>query len=972
MCPAERELTSQLVDSSPDGILSFDAECRYTSWNPQMERISGLPASRVLGKAAFEVFPFLVETGEDRCFREALAGRESVSSDRRFSVPESGREGIFEGRYAPLRDADGRVVGGIGVIRDVTDRRKEEQDNLAFARASAARRLAFLANAGETLSSSLDYEETLRELAQLTLHDLADLCIVDVVEGQGLRRLATAHVIPEKRALADELRRRFSPAAHSPHPSARVLRSGKPELFPEITPEILAAHVEDPEHASLIRQLGVLSLLSVPLVARGATVGVISLGITESDRRYGPEDVEDVTDRVLAEERVRTSEERLRVALEGARMSVWDWDLTTGRVVCSENAREFWGRDIERAADILAIVHPDDHRLFSEIVEAPAAGEEDSYRTELRLVVPRGERWVQSRGRIERSGGKATRIIGVTVDITDLKAAEAATRLLADAGETVGASLDTDATLRELARLVVPRLADWCAVDVVTADGSVERLIVVHRDRERVEASAERRRRYPPVREAPRGPWHVIRTGEADWAARVDTELLRAFARDAEHLRILEEIGLLSYVCVPIAARGAPIGALTLAYAESGRHYQAADVAIVTDLARRAAVAVENARLYERLRDEDRRKDAFLATLAHELRNPLAPVRTGLGVLRVTPPGAASEKVRATMDRQIAHMARLIDDLLDVSRVTQDKITLQREPLAVRAVVESALEVSGPVLDAAGISVTVDVSGEPVVDGDRTRLAQVLSNVLNNAAKYTPRGGAVTVKVTSEDGDAVVRVRDTGIGIPREMLTRVFDMFVQVERSTHGEGGLGIGLTLARRLVELHGGRVTIESEGRGRGSEVVLRLPLAAGQLATGPIRPSQAPRRSAEARRVLIVEDNDDAAEMLALLLEVGGHETRRAGSAHEALAVLETFFPDLAFLDIGLPGKSGLELAREIRSIPRHAGMLLVAVTGWGQAEDRLRSQAAGFDHHLTKPVDVRQVEELVAGSARRAGP
>jgi signal transduction histidine kinase len=431
-------------------------------------------------------------------------------------------------------------------------------------------------------------------------------------------------------------------------------------------------------------------------------------------------------------------------------------------------------------------------------------------------------------------------------------------------------------------------------------------------------------------------------------------------------LALLRRLDLRSYISVPLIARGLPIGVLTLVHAEGGRSYGAGDVALVADLARRAAAAVDNARLYQRLRAEDRRKDEFLATLAHELRNPLAPIRTGLALLRSASDPDTKEKTRQIMERQLSHMTRLIDDLLDLSRVTRGTVPLERERTDLWSIVATALEASRPLIDAAGLDLIVRLPEAPVVlYADRTRLSQVLSNLLNNAAKFTPRGGRVELEATCDSASVLLKLTDTGVGIPVEMLTYVFEMFAQVgDVPARTQSGLGIGLTLVKRLVDLHGGAVWAESEGAGRGSTFCVRLPRVAAELP--PPRP--APPWSAAgpqgARRVLIVDDNADAAEMLATLLAVDGHYVQTATSGSAALAVVRDFRPQIAFLDIGMPGMSGYDLARRLRADAQLSGITLVAVTGWGQDEDRRRSAEAGLDHHLTKPVDPRLVQTMVA--------
>lgn len=375
---------------------------------------------------------------------------------------------------------------------------------------------------------------------------------------------------------------------------------------------------------------------------------------------------------------------------------------------------------------------------------------------------------------------------------------------------------------------------------------------------------------------------------------------------------------------------------------------------------RLAGIALENARLNEQLRDQDRRKDEFLATLAHELRNPLAPIRTGLYLLGLSQPPAQAARTRAMMERQLAHLVRLVDDLLDISRVTLGKIELRRERLDLRHVLDSALETTRSLLEAAGHELSVQLPEHPLpLDLDPARMSQVFANLVNNAVKYTPKGGRIAITAEEEGATLAVRVRDTGVGIPPEMLPRVFEMFTQVGRS---QGGLGIGLTLVRRLVELHGGTVEAASAGAGQGSTFTVRLPLLAPPAPAHAARPGSQPGVSGI--KILVVDDNVDAAESLAMLLELRGNETRLAHTGPDALAAAAAFHPQVVFLDIGLPGLDGYEVAQRLRAIPARPRPLLVAVTGWGSSDDRQRARAAGFDLHLVKPVDSVAIDAALA--------
>ena len=370
----------------------------------------------------------------------------------------------------------------------------------------------------------------------------------------------------------------------------------------------------------------------------------------------------------------------------------------------------------------------------------------------------------------------------------------------------------------------------------------------------------------------------------------------------------------------------------------------------------------ERKRVEQELSDSDRRKDEFLATLAHELRNPLAPLRNCLQILSVARDGEAAATARAMMERQLSQMVGLIDDLLDLSRISQGKIELRKERVDLDRLVFDAIETTRPSVEQAGHAIHIAVPDEPVyVDGDVTRLSQVFTNLLTNAAKYTERGGRIDIALSP---DGVVTVRDTGIGIPRDMLPRIFDMFTQVDRSIErAQGGLGIGLWLVRRLVELHGGTIEARSDGPGKGSAFVVRLPIAAGPApATAPAPAPGAPRVG---RRILVVDDNRDSATSLALMLQLMGNEVRTAHDGAEGIEAAAAFRPEVVLLDLGMPRLNGYDAARKLREQPWGRNLLLVALTGWGQESDRARSKDAGFDHHLVKPVEPATLERLLAG-------
>jgi CheY-like chemotaxis protein len=377
----------------------------------------------------------------------------------------------------------------------------------------------------------------------------------------------------------------------------------------------------------------------------------------------------------------------------------------------------------------------------------------------------------------------------------------------------------------------------------------------------------------------------------------------------------------------------------------------------------------------QRLQDEVRRRDEFLAVLAHELRDPLASIRNALEAMRLdADAGPGLQWSREVIDRQARHLSRLVDDLLDISAVTQGRVQLRHEPTELAAAVAQAVEARRPLIDSRRQELTVTLPPYPLwLNADPTRLVQILGNLLTNASKYTPEGGHIVLAATQEGGEVVVRVRDDGIGIRPDTLPRLFTLFTQTERALpHAQGGLGIGLALVKSLVELHGGRVSAHSDGPGRGSEFTVWLPALQEMPQTAPAAgPLAQQLRPQPGRRVLVVDDNVDAADSLSVMLQMAGHEVR---VVHEGTAVVEAareFRPDVVLLDIGLPGgPTGYDLARQLRLEPGLEAVPLVAVTGYGREEDKERAQQAGFDAHLTKPAEPQMLLDLVARGRRPA--
>lgn len=679
------------------------------------------------------------------------------------------------------------------------------------------------------------------------------------------------------------------------------------------------------------------------------------------------------------------SEQRFRTMADNAPVLMW---LSGTDKLCfffNKTWLDFTGRTMEEEVGNgwAENVHPEDKSRCLDIYVTNFDARRE-FEMEYRLRRADGEyRWLLDRGAPRwTADGEFAGYIGSCVDITEMRRAGDHQTLLLKATNVLASSLDFTATSSSVAHMAVPDLADWCAVDVLEEDGSVKRLAVAHVDPAKVAWAHEIRQRYPFDPNEQHGVARVLATGKSEFYPYIPDEALALAARDEEHLQLIRAVGFTSAMIVPLVAHGRIMGALSVISAESGRHYTPEDLALAEDLAARAALAMSNARLYEKSQESSRLKDEFLATMSHELRTPLTAI---LGWADILAKGFLDEeKTRQAVEiiaRNAQAQVRLVEDLIDISRIVTGKLRLEMGLVELPPVVEAAAEAMRPAAVAKNIrlQVIIDPQAGPV-SGDADRLQQVLWNLLSNAVKFTPKDGRVQMRLERVNSHVEITVTDNGQGINAEFLPHAFDRFRQADSSnTRRVGGLGLGLSIVRQLVELHGGTVQVFSEGEGQGASFVVSLPtLAAHQIPSqGRInerrkQPQPEPLAIVECPAelegldVLIVDDEPDARELVGEVLRQCGASTRTVGSVREALEAIAQSPPDVLVSDIGMPGEDGYSLIKKVRSLPAESGGKIpaLALTAYARAEDRIKSMAAGFQMHVPKPVDPAELRVIVA--------
>ncbi|HEX8617471.1 MAG TPA: GAF domain-containing protein, partial [Thermoanaerobaculia bacterium] len=731
-----------------------------------------------------------------------------------------------------------------------------------------------------------------------------------------------------------------------------------------------------PHYGMPAGHLPVTSYLAVPVISRsGEVLGGLFFGHPEEG--VFTENEEQIVEALAAQaavaidnarlydalqrerERLMRSESRHRALVNATPAHQFIWTTSPdGRVV---NDVEAWQQMTGQTADELredgwaAIVHPQDRErvtaAWKEALEARAPMQQ-----EFRIRVKDGSyRWVESTSApVFAADGAILEWVGTIADVHPRKITEENLRFLAEIGGLLSSSLDYETTLRTVARLAVPEIADWCAVDIADDQGGHHRLAVAHVDPDKVELALEIDRRFPAAPENDT-VGRVIKSGKSEWLRDIPPDMIEKAPLHPEHREILRALGLLSFMVVPLRVHERTLGAVTFALSDSRRHFTEADLAFAEELGRRAAIAIENARLYSAAQAANQAKDDFLATLSHELRTPMTAV---LGWSRMLKMGLSAEEANEAVeaiDRSASVQMKLIEDVLDMSRIMAGKMRIDAVPVDVCAIAQSALATVHPAAAAKQIEIFTSFPREaPYVLGDEGRLQQIVWNLLTNAIKFTDPGGEVSLRLTSTGDSVKLIVRDTGAGIDLAFLPHVFERFRQQDSSTtRAHGGIGLGLAIVRHLVELHGGRISAESEGIGRGSTFTVELPAMRTRRATELAPAVSHAMPSLEGMSLLLIDDEAMTRDVIAVMLRRAGAKIVTADSVRAAQEALAGFKPDAILSDIAMPGEDGYAFLRAFRVHDQTTPV--IALTAFGRPEDREKALASGFNAFIKKPVD-----------------
>ncbi len=940
--------------------------------------LEGSQGRQLIGKRAAELFPELVDHPLAAGIRQCLAtGTPYVNLEvpLRMDFGRGLEERIFSVVYQPVADAAGHPVALLGFHFDITKQAEARACTEALLREK------------EQLAAQLEEE---RRWQKAVLTDVS----------QGLAVLAPDGSLLFCNPRMEELLGRSADA--SPRMVAELLPSFRPDGH-------LIAEAERTFHRAVRSGLPVRNVPALyPHPVRGdITLDVSVAPILDAARKVTAAivTVDDVTERhrlereraaALSAERearlqaealardLARSEERFRSLVEMSSQAIWTTDWSGNVVTLAPEWTALTGQTPEqtKGRGWLDAIHPSDVVAMTQMLRN---GLQTHQPQSVACRVRRADgEWAECVARgvpLLDEEGRVREWVGTVRDVSVERREEAALRLLSSTGAELSSTLDVAETLQAVTRLAVPALADFCIVDALRADGTRQRVAVGHARPEDAELAEQVRRAGP----APGGPLAeaLERLTPVLLPVMNVPEVLDATARDAGHRAVLADIQGRSLLAVPLLARGRPLGVIGFFYSHSGRRYGPLDVALAEEVCRRAAAAIDNAQLYQRAEEANRAKDDFLATVSHELRTPLSAI---LGWTRLLRGGGLPPEKQArgleTLERNARVQARLVEDLLDVSRIVAGETRLSLAPVEVARVVDAALEALRPAAEAKEIQLHVAMDRALVVAGDADRLQQVTWNLLSNAIKFTPAKGSISVRLEASTGHAALSVTDDGQGITAEFLPHVFERFRQADSTaTRSTGGLGLGLSIVRHLVELHGGTVTASSGGPGQGATFTVRLALQAEADLPARQTPGGGERAapaSLAGVRVLVVDDEAELRELLSAVLGQQHAVVSRAGSAAEGLDVLVREQPHVLVADVAMPGENGYQLLARVRSLPADRGgrTPAVALSAQSGPADRQRALRAGFQVYLAKPVEpaelVRVLAELVASATTWEAP
>jgi PAS domain S-box-containing protein len=998
-----------LVESVRDyAIFMLDPKGMIATWNVGAQRIKGYSAEEIVGQHFSRFYPE-EDVRNGKCEMELeRAAQDGRFEDEGWRIRKDGSWFWANVVITSLWDTNGRNVGFAKVTRDLTERRAAEEERQRLGRL-ARDRIHILSGLSEALIGAHSVEQVGQIVAdRLTAFAQADTVTFYVLDEPS----ASLRLVAERGCNPTVLEQIRSIGRDSHNPTYPIGIGAAEAVWIENSEQYDAYF---PSLARLPSEgTRAQSFWCVPLVAENRSLGMLGVGFRGA-RRFAPEERDFIVTfarqcaqalaralRLQGERAAAALADRLRASLATTLRSIGDALIATnarGNITIMNGVAESltgWS-EAEACGRPLTEVF----RIVNEQTRAPAPNPvERVLQTGVTVSLANHTVLISRSGReipIDDSGapirGDAGNVEGVVLvfrDVTLRKREETRRAFLAEATAALAGSLEYERTVACVAELAVPRLADWCAVDLlVEGEPLPKRLAAVHRDPRRTELVNELDRRYPPDPNAIRGVPNVLRTGRSELHAEITDELLASRSVDAERPRIARELGIGSAMVVPLTALGRVLGAITLVAGDSGRKYDANDLALAEELAERSANAIENARAYRseqqarRAADlANRAKDEFLAIVSHELRTPLNAIM-GWAKMLNSPSLDETRRKSAleTIERNSVAMAQLIEDLLDMSRVISGKLRIEMQQVDLARTIHAAIESIRPAALAKGIEIVIQVEPDvPEMMGDPTRLQQIVWNLLSNAVKFTAKGGRVEVGLGRDGPSLELWVSDNGKGIAPAFLRNVFEPFRQEDASpTRSRGGLGLGLAITRQLVELHGGQITVSSAGEGHGAVFSVMLPTSApvpvvrvSERTGRKFRTDQDFERPEQIRglHVLVVDDDDDGRGLVATVLEDCGCRVTTASSVEDALKKFSEEVPDLVLSDISMPREDGYHLIRMIRALPHDRGgdVPAAALTAYARAEDRSSLLNAGYTSHLPKPVEPAELVAVVATLSR----